>query len=96
MALLCCVSLQSFFVLWCHGPAGGAHVESRWSDCGKLQVFFSRKGPQQKLPDIAQRRISLRVAHPKHGGEVEYYVIILNLFSKLDDMVNDCLIVSLL
>lgn len=62
--------LQSFLLFWFHAPAGGAHVESRWSDCGKLPVFFSRQGPQQKLPDVSQRVISLCVAHPKHGGEV--------------------------
>lgn len=50
--------------------AGGAHVESRWSDSGQLPVLSSRQGPQQKLPDIAQRFVSLCVAHPKHGGEV--------------------------
>lgn len=70
MALLCYLSYNLFFVFCFHGPAGGAHVESRWGDSGKLPVLFSRQGPQQKLPDIAQRFISLCVARPKHGGEV--------------------------
>lgn len=65
--LLC---LVIFFVICLRCPAGGAHVESRWGDRGKLSVLFSGQGPQQKLPDIAQRFISLCVAHPKHGGEV--------------------------
>lgn len=59
-----------FFLFWFYYSAGGAYVESRRGDSGKLPVLFSRQGPQQKLPDIAQRFISLCVAHPKHGGEV--------------------------
>lgn len=68
--------------------AGGAHVESRWSDSGQLPVLSSRQGPQQKLPDIAQRFVSLCVAHPKHGGEVGQDTCLNKCANILNSVVN--------